>query len=70
MNAPYDVRGNPQLQVPELFRQQCYIDGGWHDADDGKTLSVTNPATGQPLGVAGLAREDREGALRHSAQMA
>jgi succinate-semialdehyde dehydrogenase/glutarate-semialdehyde dehydrogenase len=51
MNAPYDVRGNPQLQVPELFRQQCYIDGGWHDADDGKTLSVTNPATGQPLGV-------------------
>ena len=51
MNAPNDVRGNPPLKVPELFRQQCYVDGGWHDADDGKTLSVTNPATGRLLGV-------------------
>jgi len=30
-----------------LFRQQCYIDGGWCGADDAKTLSVTNPATGR-----------------------
>jgi succinate-semialdehyde dehydrogenase/glutarate-semialdehyde dehydrogenase len=51
MNAPDAARGSLQLKKPGLFRQQCYIDGRWHDADDGKTVSVTNPATGQPLGV-------------------
>jgi len=51
MNAPDIVRGPLQLKDPELFRQQCYIDGRWHGADDGSTVSVTNPATGQPLGV-------------------
>ena len=40
-----------KLKDSGLFRQQCYIDGGWHDADEGKTVSVTNPANGKPLGV-------------------
>lgn len=39
------------LKRPELFRQQCYIDGQWVDADDGATIAVTNPANGEPLGT-------------------
>jgi len=33
-----------------LFRQQCYIDGNWVDADDGTGFPVTNPADGATLG--------------------
>src|SRR6202047_3139661 len=32
-----------------LFRQQAYIDGGWCEADNGKSFPVTNPATGELL---------------------
>jgi succinate-semialdehyde dehydrogenase/glutarate-semialdehyde dehydrogenase len=32
-----------------LLRQQCYIDGQWVNADSGKTIDVTNPATGEVL---------------------
>ena len=39
-----------QLNDPDLFRQQCYINGQWLNADNGAVLSVSNPATGQPLG--------------------
>src|SRR6185295_11995815 len=39
------------LKDPSLFRQQCYIDGKWVDADSGKTVPVTNPATGEVLGT-------------------
>ena len=39
------------LKDPSLFRQQCYIDGQWADADSGKTIDVTNPATGEVLGT-------------------
>ncbi len=39
-----------KLQSPSLFRQQCYIDGAWTDADSGATLEVTNPADGSVLG--------------------
>jgi len=38
------------LADPLLFRQQCYVDGQWMDADDGRTVDVTNPATGNTLG--------------------
>ena len=34
-----------------LFRQQCYINGHWCDADDGATFTVTNPATDDSLGT-------------------
>ena len=33
-----------------LFRQQCFINGQWCDADNGATLDVDNPATGALLG--------------------
>ncbi len=38
------------LQDTSLFRQQCYIDGAWADADSGESIDVTNPATGETLG--------------------
>ena len=34
-----------------LLRQRCYIRGAWVDADSGKTISVTNPATGEVIGT-------------------
>ncbi|MFX1676666.1 NAD-dependent succinate-semialdehyde dehydrogenase [Paraburkholderia sp. A2WS-5] len=37
------------LQNPGLFRQQAYIDGQWRDANDGATLDVTNPSTGERI---------------------
>ncbi len=39
-----------KLNDPSLLRAQCYIDGRWCDADDGATIAVTNPATGETLG--------------------
>ncbi|MBQ15050.1 MAG: succinate-semialdehyde dehydrogenase I [Gammaproteobacteria bacterium] len=39
------------LKEPALFRQQCYIDGSWVDADDNSTFEVNNPATGELLGT-------------------
>jgi succinate-semialdehyde dehydrogenase/glutarate-semialdehyde dehydrogenase len=38
-----------QLKDPSLFRQQCYIDGQWSDADSGVTLEVTNSANGDVI---------------------
>jgi succinate-semialdehyde dehydrogenase/glutarate-semialdehyde dehydrogenase len=40
-----------QLKDTSLFRQQCYIDGAWTDADDGATIDVTDPATNDVLGT-------------------
>ncbi len=40
-----------KLTLPSLFRQQCYIDGHWVDADDAACFEVTNPATGAVLGT-------------------
>ncbi|MBP6345038.1 NAD-dependent succinate-semialdehyde dehydrogenase [Neisseriaceae bacterium CLB008] len=40
-----------QLKDQSLFKQQCYIDGQWLNADSGQTLTVTNPATGEVLGT-------------------
>ncbi len=40
-----------KLKDGSLFRQQCYIDGAWVDADSGKTLEVTNPADGSVIGT-------------------
>src|ERR1700726_5355747 len=39
------------LQDPDLFRRQAYIGGRWCDADNGATLDVNNPATGEILGT-------------------
>ena len=40
-----------QLKDPSLLRQQAYLDGQWCDADDGETIAVTNPATGEAIGT-------------------
>jgi succinate-semialdehyde dehydrogenase/glutarate-semialdehyde dehydrogenase len=40
-----------KLSDSKLFRQQFYIDGAWVDADDGRTITVTNPAGGAQLGT-------------------
>jgi succinate-semialdehyde dehydrogenase/glutarate-semialdehyde dehydrogenase len=53
---------NLGLKDPTLLRTQAYIDGEWVDADDGATLDVVNPASGEivaggagVVGVAGVA---------------
>ncbi|MDH4556512.1 NADP-dependent succinate-semialdehyde dehydrogenase [Pseudomonas sp. BN417] len=38
------------LKDNELFRQQAFIAGAWSDADDGRTVDVTDPANGELLG--------------------
>ena len=43
--------GAPNLKDGALFRQQCYIDGAWIDADTGAKIEVTNPATDGVLGT-------------------
>jgi len=40
-----------QLNDTTLFRQLAYIDGAWVGADSGKTIAVTDPATGAVLGT-------------------
>ena len=50
------------LRDPSLFRQACHVGGQWLDADDGATLTVRNPATGEVLGTVpafGAAETDR-----------
>lgn len=38
------------LKDASLLKTQCYIAGKWCDSDDGQTIEVTNPATGELLG--------------------
>ena len=51
MNAPNAPIASLKLKDPKLLRNQCYIDGQWADAEGGKTVAVTNPATGELLGT-------------------
>jgi len=39
------------IKDKSLFRQQAYVNGKWTDAKSGKTIKVTNPATGDVLGT-------------------
>ncbi len=39
------------LRDPALFRQRCYVDGEWIDADSRDILDVDNPATAETLGT-------------------
>ncbi|BCI68439.1 NAD-dependent succinate-semialdehyde dehydrogenase [Acetobacter aceti] len=43
--------GIANLSDPSLFREQAYIAGEWTASSSGKTLSVTNPATGEVIGT-------------------
>jgi succinate-semialdehyde dehydrogenase/glutarate-semialdehyde dehydrogenase len=45
------VQTSLKLKDMSLFRQQCYINGEWVDADDGSTLAVYNPADGVQIGT-------------------
>ncbi len=51
MNAPTRA-GLPAIALkdPKLFREQCYIDGQWANADNKSSIPVTNPANGEVLG--------------------
>ena len=40
-----------QLTDADLFRQKCFVDGGWIDADSGETIAVNNPADDSTLGT-------------------
>jgi len=39
------------LRDSQLLRHQCYVDGAWIDATDGRTIQVVNPATAETLGT-------------------
>ncbi|QTA78970.1 NADP-dependent succinate-semialdehyde dehydrogenase [Desulfonema limicola] len=39
------------IKDSKLLKNQCYINGQWHDADSGATLAVINPADGSELGT-------------------
>lgn len=39
------------LKDPQLLRQACFSGGHWVGADDGSTLTVRNPATGDVVGT-------------------
>src|SRR5690349_14463852 len=51
---PPDTLERSSLPVKDaaLFRQQCYVDGRWLDADGGRTMDVVNPANGRIVGTA------------------
>jgi len=38
-----------QLTDQKLLRTQCFVNGEWIDAADGRTSTVTNPATGEKI---------------------
>ncbi len=38
-----------QLSDTGLLKTRAYIDGSWHDAEDGSTTPVLNPATGETV---------------------
>ena len=40
-----------QLSDSKLFRQQCYVNGEWIDADGGGTIDVTNPVDNAVIGT-------------------
>lgn len=40
-----------ELKDKKLFRQQCYINGQWLDADQGGKISVDNPANQEIIGT-------------------
>ncbi len=61
------------LHDPSLFRQACHVDGKWIEADDGATVAVRNPATGEVIGTVpalGAAETRRAIEAAHRAQPA
>ena len=53
-----------QLKDPTLLRSRCYVGGSWIEASDGKTIDVTDPATGSLVTtVPSLSAEDVRAAI-------
>ena len=40
-----------QLKDKELLKQRAFVDGRWIEADDGRTVTITNPANGSVVGT-------------------
>ncbi|MBZ0250195.1 MAG: NADP-dependent succinate-semialdehyde dehydrogenase [Burkholderiales bacterium] len=52
MNAIVDCQHTPpSLKDPALFRDRCYVDGAWLEADSGKRFAVDNPGDGSLVGT-------------------
>ena len=59
-----DARTTIPLGDPALFRQQCYVNGDWTDADSGEAIEVDNPATREIIGsVPALGRVETRAAI-------
>ena len=57
------------LKDPSLLRQQGYINGQWQDADNGETIPVSNPATGDIIAhVPNMGRTEAEHAVAAAAE--
>lgn len=57
----------PNLNDSSLFREQCYINGQWCNADSGKTVQVTNPADGSVIAnVPFMGKPETTRALEHA----
>ena len=51
MNAVVDRKpAPPALKDASLFRDRCYVDGAWAEADSGRRFDVDNPADGSVVG--------------------
>ena len=46
-----DAPATLTLKDPSLLCDACFIDGAWVAADDGKTIAVDNPSTGEVVGT-------------------
>ena len=56
-----------KLKNPSLFRQQCYVNGEWRDADSGQTINVENPANGEVIAsVPRMGVEETRAAIDHA----
>ena len=55
------------LKDPGLLRDKCLVNGEWVEARSGKTVDVTNPATGELIArVPSLSAEEVEEAISHA----
>ena len=52
---------NLTLDDAQLLRTRAYVDGRWIDADDGQTLAVNDPATGQTVAEVARCGADETG---------
>ena len=50
-----------QLHDPSLFREHCYVDGGWISAANGAALPIHDPASGERLGQVPACGADETG---------